>query len=510
MPTHWDAILLTQAKPPDMIFTSINKKPLVCILCGDIRTPPSSRSIRKNSFFLFGCMFCGLFTSAQITVTNTTFPGLGDKLRYAIDYNPANITISPPGINYVWDWSHLQTDAQEVIEYKAASQGSRAADVPGATLYALLNGNTENYYSVSATRFDLLAQKGIVPGTPNFIKLMQFTPAITERRAPVNFFDINQISSVYFTGFQPQQFPASFFQAIGTDNVDSIRIRGTFNRIDVVNASGTLIIPGGSFPVLRETRTLYRENRLDARIPPIGWVDVTDFLVQAGGFPGLGIDTTIQYLFYSSTSKELIAEVTANFADLAVQQVRFKNIAAILPVSLIAFTALNRGKVNIVKWETAAETNSNRYELQRSAVGINFETVATIKSANNPAGSSYRYEDNISRITTGKLYYRLQMIDNDGRYTFSAVLSINIDGRAQKIVLAGNPVSRSLTVITPASLLHKPLQAEVINANGVVITKRIVSSSSTNMDVSNLAGGTYLIRFVQGGTVVQTEGFVKQ
>ena len=184
--------------------------------------------------------------------------------------------------------------------------------------------------------------------------------------------------------------------------------------------------------------------------------------------------------------------------------------AAVLPVSLISFTAINHEKFNTVKWKTATETNSNRYELQRSADGKNFQTIATIKSGNNAAGSSYHYEDNISRTTAGKLYYRLQMIDNDGRYTFSAIVSVNIDGIAQKIVLAGNPVSRNLTVMVPASLLQKSLQAEVINANGIVVKKIIVSASSTGIDVIYLARGNYLVRFVQGGATLQTEGFVKQ
>ena len=151
-----------------------------------------------------------------------------------------------------------------MIEYKAVGQGDEAAYVPGASLYARINANTENYYSVSATRFDLLAQKGIVPGTPNLTKLMQFLPAITERRAPLNFFDINQVSSGHLTGFQRQQFPGFL---IGV-NVDSFRVRMAINRVDVVDAFGTLIIPGGSFPVLREKRTLYREVRLDARVIP--------------------------------------------------------------------------------------------------------------------------------------------------------------------------------------------------------------------------------------------------
>jgi hypothetical protein len=489
-----------------MSFTSTNKKQRTSWCCAGKSTRLSLRVIKKISLLLLSFMLCGLWTTAQITVTSATFPALGDKLRYAIDYNPPGIVISPPGFNYVWDWSHLQTDAQQVVEYKAASQGSQAADVPGAFLYALFNGNTENYYSVSSTQFNVLAQKGLVPGTPNLIKLMKFLPAMTERRAPLNFFDINQQAFSHLTGFQRSQFPVGFLSGW---NVDSLRARGVINQLEVVNAFGTLFIPGGIFPVLRETRTIYRENRLDARVTPLGWLDVTDLGVQFG-FPNLGVDTTIQYLFYSSTSKELIAAVMVNNADLAVQQVVFKNMAAVLPVSLISITGRNKGKVNTVNWKTATEANSKSYEIERSAEGTNFETVVTMKSANNPAGSFYHYEDNISRTNTRTLYYRLKMIDNDGRYTYSSIISINIEGRTEKIVLAGNPAKRNITIITPATLLQKPLQAEVINANSMVMKKIIVYTASTNLDVSNLAGGKYFIRFMQGGTVLQTEGFVKE
>jgi hypothetical protein len=278
--------------------------------------------------------------SAQITVTNATFPAAGDTLRLAIDHSPAGIEpLTPPGGPQSWDFTSLQADVAQSIIYKPSSQGSQGANVPGAELFAALSPNTETYYNVTPTKFELQAYWGILPYDLVANNLFEYNPPLPERRAPLNFFDISASSSGFLEVFPPTAFPALLMinLAAVTSNapIDSMRYRVAISSIDVVDAYGTVSIPGGTFDVLREKRTRYTETRIDAKIPPLGWLDLTDLCIQAG-FNGLGVDTLVSFYFHNDLAKEHIAIVTLNNQQNAVEMVQFKQLDAVACELVIA------------------------------------------------------------------------------------------------------------------------------------------------------------------------------
>jgi Secretion system C-terminal sorting domain len=268
--------------------------------------------------------------SAQITVTSATFPVAGDTLRTAIDFSPpSGITVlTPPGGGQTWDLSGLEAEATLEIIYRPASDGSVGAQVPGAELFAVGSLGTETYYNVTDTKVELQAYWGILPYDLVANNLFEYAPPLTERRAPLNFFDINASSSGFLELFVPSAFsPLLMIQlaaVTGNATIDSMRYRVSISGIQAVDGFGTMSIPGGSFDVLREKRTQYTETRIDAKIPPLGWLDITDNALQAGFF-GLGVDTTVAYYFHNDVAKEPIAIVTLNNEQNGVTQVVYKN-----------------------------------------------------------------------------------------------------------------------------------------------------------------------------------------
>ncbi len=268
--------------------------------------------------------------SAQITITSATFPAAGDTLRMAIDYAPPSgiAVFTPPGGNQVWDLSDLEADATQEIVFRSASEGNVGAQVPGAELFAVLSPATESYYNVTDTKFELQAYHGILPYDLVSNNIFEYYPPLPERRAPMNFFDISANSSGFLELFLPLAFsPLLMINLAAVTNnaqIDSMRYRVAISEISAVDGYGTMSIPGGNFDVLREKRTQYTETRIDAKIPPLGWLDITDNAIQAG-FYGLGVDTTVAYYFHNDVAKEHIAIVTLNNQQNAVTQVVFKN-----------------------------------------------------------------------------------------------------------------------------------------------------------------------------------------
>jgi len=189
---------------------------------------------------------------------------------------------------------------------------------------------------VTANRFELQAYYGIAPYDLVSNALFTYGPPLTERQASLNFFDIYASSSGILEKFLPSAFTPSLVAALGAITApaqpDSFRYRVSISRTDVVDAWGSLSIPSGTYNVVREKRTQYRETLLDGKYPPLGWLDITDDAIQAG-FHGLGIDTTIFFYFYNDVEKKPIARVTLNSAQNAALQTLFKYNPAVTSVA---------------------------------------------------------------------------------------------------------------------------------------------------------------------------------
>ncbi len=105
----------------------------------------------------------------------------------------------------------------------------------------------------------------------------------------------------------------------------------SYQRIAVVDAWGTLAIPGGNFEVLRTKQTEYISASVDVKVSPLGWIDISTIGGQQ--VLPLGTDTVTSFHFLNDMSKEPIAVCTLNTAQNTVTGVRYK--AVNLPVATL-------------------------------------------------------------------------------------------------------------------------------------------------------------------------------
>ncbi len=270
--------------------------------------------------------------SAQITVTNATFPAAGDSLVYAVDDLPLGINpATPPGFDQIWDFSTLQKEDTLSVVYHAASSGIHFADYPGAEL--VVKGQGETYINLTNTKFETLGYAGIDPTGLGLNVVTKFTPPFYDRYSPMQVFDIKSQSFDINLSFPTDQPPLdSIFANVPVD-IDSMRVRINTSSTGVVDGSGTTTIPGGTYPVLRQKRTDYTTTSIDVYvvlIPGFGqWVDLTTLIGGGGGGGGLGdflgTDTTVTYRFYNDVEKEEIAIATMSNDLSTVESIRFKN-----------------------------------------------------------------------------------------------------------------------------------------------------------------------------------------
>jgi len=277
--------------------------------------------MKQTLLILLSCAFStGLL--AQIEVTNSTFPNLGDTLFTVTTFGQAGISLGDTGAEVTWDFSTLADGNDNEIIYQDAADGSAFDELPNADLLNISTAG-EAYYQVTDTEFLTLAGKGEDPTGFGVEALVRFMPPIVERRAPMNFGDVNTSESDASFAFSSDVVPDSLLENIPFA-IDSIRIRINQTRTDVVDAFGMVTIPGGTFEVLREKRTQVRSTRVDV-LSFLGWTDVTDIIAGLVGVnAGLGEVSTVNYLYFNDEEKEIIANIAADETGEMITSVTYK------------------------------------------------------------------------------------------------------------------------------------------------------------------------------------------
>ena len=97
-------------------------------------------------------------------------------------------------------------------------------------------------------------------------------------------------------------------------------------------------------------------------------------------------------------------------------------------VKLSSFTAMlnNSNKVDL-KWSTEIETNLSHIMVEKSTDGKNFKEAALVFTyGNTTTKSDYSFADNITKIKSGSVYYRLRSVDVDGTTQYSETCIVTI------------------------------------------------------------------------------------
>ena len=179
--------------------------------------------------------------------------------------------------------------------------------------------------------------------------------------------------------------------------------------------------------------------------------------------------------------------------------------ASPLPIHLLNFSATRTEKSVSVNW-TASLDRSSTFTIERSADGINFNTVGTIADANAGPNKAYTFRDNSP--LNQKSYYRLKYAEAGSASLYSSIVTVNYDAAAASdISVYPNPATGStLTVVLPKSVSGM-VETTLYNATGTAVaTTRTQVNGARQVQFqksSALPSGSY---FVQ----VKTTDFVKQ
>ena len=172
-----------------------------------------------------------------------------------------------------------------------------------------------------------------------------------------------------------------------------------------------------------------------------------------------------------------------------------------LPVRLTSLTGNAFDKTVQLSWETAWESNSDYFAIERSTDAREFATVGQVQ-ARGESGSRQRYSfvDDQPLWPTG--YYRLRMVDKDGSVDYSRILAVSMDNPDPALRLVMNPVMDQRILVQLHNIPASDLQ--LINSQGQFVPVELTAVSQDIISLKplqHLAGGIYFLRYQQGTTI---------
>ncbi len=374
-----------------------------------------------------------------------------------------------------------------------ATNGTSGLELYGVETYNTWAGGTSSTWSTSGNW-----KKNLVPGTTESAILPSTgvtNEATLDVNATVTRLEIESGRSLTISSGKTLTVSDLIF------NSGTIKGAGTLVNSNFANP-GT-IAPGTSPGILTLTGNLVQTGNLDIELGGLTVGTQYDRLVVSGSVNLSGtLNLSVINSFHLQNSQNFTiitcgsrtgtfttvnwpAGVTGTITYNATSVV--VNITSVLPLTLLDFHArLNVDKVGLT-WSTADEVNTSHFDIERSADGYTFTTIGTV-AARGSGGSNYQMTDNLPQ--DGVNYYRLKMIDNNGRFTYSPVVLVRLNGKG--IAVMPVPASSFVTISVKENNLLGT-KALIYNAAGAVVSE-ISLDRTVTLDVSSWASGIYTLR----------------
>ncbi|MBP7514570.1 MAG: hypothetical protein KA791_08490 [Flavobacteriales bacterium] len=176
----------------------------------------------------------------------------------------------------------------------------------------------------------------------------------------------------------------------------------------------------------------------------------------------------------------------------------------VLPVELLSFHAFGVEEGVSLKWATATEQNSDRFEIERSVDGEHFALIGTLPSVGN--STQELHYDFLDRLPyQGLNHYRLRHVDIDGDHQYSPVETVHVERKGEgQILLVPNPGGGQVQVILPEKATGSTFVMS--DAVGQDVLRIRAEGARISLDLSRLAHGVYGYRLLSTAGAVLARG----
>lgn len=158
--------------------------------------------------------------------------------------------------------------------------------------------------------------------------------------------------------------------------------------------------------------------------------------------------------------------------------------------------AVTNQQVNL-SWTIVSDAKLNYMEVERSTDGSHFQAIQKISVIGFANKSAYTAQDNIAKLTSNNVFYRIKVTRADAQIQYSKVLNLPIKTNAFNATISPNPATTKAKVEFYMSSSSE-VAIKLFNVQGQMLQSAIIVAESgynsyTIPNVHKLKGGMYFI-----------------
>jgi hypothetical protein len=267
---------------------------------------------------------------SQIVIEDSDFVDVGDVLYQSIDENPSSsISIGNVGLNQIWDFSSLQQNSTRQLSFISPVGTPYEGQYPDANL-CMVESGFYSYYNKSASGVYAHGVGDTVFNSPALFYPLPMTDNLNISDGPIVVID-TFITGPFLSLAIPPALVFSLSQGLA-NRADTALIRITNTTDFIVDASGEVIMPVGSYDALRLKSIKYISSELDVycsdSITGLGaWVTNVPFtsIPFLNGFSNNETEYKYEWITNDASVDFLLAEIVVDSLDNIQNNVVFLN-----------------------------------------------------------------------------------------------------------------------------------------------------------------------------------------
>jgi hypothetical protein len=172
----------------------------------------------------------------------------------------------------------------------------------------------------------------------------------------------------------------------------------------------------------------------------------------------------------------------------------------VLPVTLLNFAASYIADNNVkVSWSTTDELNVDYFEVERSTDASGFVAVEQMNADEslNPV-HSYSVNDQLFNVNSNIVYYRLRIVDKNGKFSYSKTIAIKLEQPENVLSVFPNPLNDYTTLSIFATKPATGMLRLIDNTGKPLMIKSFNVYNGSNSilvdQLGNLPRGIYVIQ----------------
>jgi len=237
---------------------------------------------------------------------------------------------------------------------------------------------------------------------------------------------------------------------------------------------------------------------------------------DAGRFTGTSATGRVIHYRNTATNPDPASPPTGTIAS-TFGNIKIDGLSAITPVTFNDVHGERDSKYNNIYWTTQMESNNRLFEIERSIDGSHYSKIGSIasKAPNGNSNTTINYSFTDEHPFGNTTYYRIKQLDRDGKFSYSAAISIQaVSANGIKLSVAyPNPVKDNLHMAISVSA-QQQVEINVVDQNGKIQVNNnyslIKGDNTVTINTVRLTPGMYFVKLQNKSGEIVSASFVKE